>query len=59
VLTFIFHLTVGFYLGTLVGLAFAAVIAAAFWRERDAAPAGTAPRLIELMHADATNYGRN
>jgi hypothetical protein len=57
-LTFFFSLSVGFYVG-LVGGLIVALLAAVFLREKAETPAATAPRMVELFHADATNYRRN
>jgi sulfur transfer protein SufE len=53
-LLFLFQLSTGFYIGLIVVL-----LAAVYSREQVETVETVAPRLIEAMGLDSTNYGRN
>jgi Mg/Co/Ni transporter MgtE len=63
-LTFILNLSVGFYVGLMCGL-IVVLLVAVYSREQvetvvtETPVVAVAPRLVDLFHADATNYGTN
>jgi sulfur transfer protein SufE len=57
-LTFFFSLSVGFYVGLMCGL-IVVLLVAVYSREQVETVETVAPRLIEAMGLDSTNYGRN
>jgi hypothetical protein len=57
-LLFLFQLSTGFYIGLMCGL-IVVLLAAVYSREQVETVETVAPRLIEAMGLDSTNYGRN
>jgi Mg/Co/Ni transporter MgtE len=59
-LTFILNLSVGFYVGLMCGLIVVLLVAVYSREQVETVVVETvAPRLVEAMGLDSTNYGRN